>query len=160
MTVYTGRTFQTCALRTWGVWVSMRDFHAATVRYKPGPTAVVASGSGGDSKVRTTLGAIAGAPPAVLGLSEETESEGVATGIQDAMQLNAANPLFSFISQGEKRTPVAGGRPCERRYRWRNSERTVPSCDSTWDSRSLKSRRRRDRRRRASSLAASAHCLL
>jgi hypothetical protein len=33
MTVYTGRTFQTCALRVWGVWVSMRDFHAATVRY-------------------------------------------------------------------------------------------------------------------------------
>jgi len=29
MTVYTGRTFQTCALRVWGVWVSMRDFHAA-----------------------------------------------------------------------------------------------------------------------------------
>jgi hypothetical protein len=35
MTVYTGRTFQTCALRVWGVWVSMRDFHAATVRLKP-----------------------------------------------------------------------------------------------------------------------------
>jgi hypothetical protein len=33
MTVYTGRTFQTCALRVWGVWVSMRDFHAATLRY-------------------------------------------------------------------------------------------------------------------------------
>lgn len=33
MTVYTGRTFQTCALRVWGIWVSMRDFHAATVRY-------------------------------------------------------------------------------------------------------------------------------
>jgi hypothetical protein len=33
MTVYTGRTFQTCALRVWGVWVSMRDLHAATVRY-------------------------------------------------------------------------------------------------------------------------------
>jgi hypothetical protein len=32
MTVYTGRTFQTCALRVWGVWVSMRDFHSATVR--------------------------------------------------------------------------------------------------------------------------------
>jgi hypothetical protein len=32
MTVYTGRTFQTCALRVWGVWVSMRDFHAATAR--------------------------------------------------------------------------------------------------------------------------------
>jgi hypothetical protein len=32
MTVYTGRTFQTCALRVWGIWVSMRDFHAATVR--------------------------------------------------------------------------------------------------------------------------------
>ena len=32
MTVYTGRTFRTCALRVWGVWVSMRDFHAATVR--------------------------------------------------------------------------------------------------------------------------------
>jgi hypothetical protein len=31
MTVYNGRTFQTCALRVWGVWVSMRDFHAATV---------------------------------------------------------------------------------------------------------------------------------
>src|ERR1700739_3098815 len=34
MTVYTGRTFQTCALRVWGIWVSMRDFHAATVKYK------------------------------------------------------------------------------------------------------------------------------
>jgi hypothetical protein len=33
MTVYNGSTFQTCALRVWGVWVSMRDFHAATVRY-------------------------------------------------------------------------------------------------------------------------------
>jgi hypothetical protein len=33
MTVYTGRTFQTCALRVWGVWVSMRDFHTATVRH-------------------------------------------------------------------------------------------------------------------------------
>jgi hypothetical protein len=33
MTVYTGRTFQTCALRVWGIWVSMRDFHAATVKY-------------------------------------------------------------------------------------------------------------------------------
>jgi len=33
MTVYTGRTFQTCALRVWGIWVSMRDFHAATLRY-------------------------------------------------------------------------------------------------------------------------------
>lgn len=33
MTVYTGSTFQTCALRVWGVWVSMRDFHAATLRY-------------------------------------------------------------------------------------------------------------------------------
>jgi hypothetical protein len=32
MTVYTGKTFQTSALRVWGVWVSMRDFHAATVR--------------------------------------------------------------------------------------------------------------------------------
>jgi len=32
MTVYTGRTFQTCALRVWGIWVSMRDFHLATVR--------------------------------------------------------------------------------------------------------------------------------
>jgi hypothetical protein len=32
MTVYTGGTFQTCALRVWGIWVSMRDFHAATVR--------------------------------------------------------------------------------------------------------------------------------
>ena len=32
MTVYTGRTFQTCALRVWGIWISMRDFHAATVR--------------------------------------------------------------------------------------------------------------------------------
>ena len=31
MTVYTGTTFQTCALRVWGVWVSMRDFHAAKV---------------------------------------------------------------------------------------------------------------------------------
>jgi hypothetical protein len=30
MTVYNGSTFQTCALRVWGVWVSMRDFHAAT----------------------------------------------------------------------------------------------------------------------------------
>ena len=26
MTVYTGRTFQTWALRVWSVWVSMRDF--------------------------------------------------------------------------------------------------------------------------------------
>jgi hypothetical protein len=33
MTVYTGRTFQTCALRVWGVWVSMLDFHTATVRH-------------------------------------------------------------------------------------------------------------------------------
>jgi hypothetical protein len=33
MTVYTGRTFQTCALRIWGIWVSMRDFQTATVRY-------------------------------------------------------------------------------------------------------------------------------
>jgi hypothetical protein len=33
MTVYTGRTFHACALRVWGVWVSMRDFHAATARY-------------------------------------------------------------------------------------------------------------------------------
>ena len=33
MTVYTGRTFQTCALRVWGLWVSMRDFQRATVRY-------------------------------------------------------------------------------------------------------------------------------
>jgi hypothetical protein len=32
MTVYTGRTLQTCALRVWGVWVSMRDLHAATLR--------------------------------------------------------------------------------------------------------------------------------
>jgi len=37
MTVYTGRTFQTCALKVWGVWVSMRDFHAATLRLKPLP---------------------------------------------------------------------------------------------------------------------------
>jgi hypothetical protein len=28
MTVYTGRMFQTCALRAWGIWVSMRDFYA------------------------------------------------------------------------------------------------------------------------------------
>jgi hypothetical protein len=35
MTVYTGRTFQTCALRVWGIWVSMRDFQAAGVRLKP-----------------------------------------------------------------------------------------------------------------------------
>ena len=27
MTVYTGSTFQTCALRVWGVWVSMRDLN-------------------------------------------------------------------------------------------------------------------------------------
>jgi hypothetical protein len=33
MTVYTGRTLQSCALRVWGVWVSMRDFDAAAVRY-------------------------------------------------------------------------------------------------------------------------------
>lgn len=33
MTVYTGNTFQTCALRVWGIWVSMRDLHTATVRY-------------------------------------------------------------------------------------------------------------------------------
>lgn len=33
MTVYTGGKFQTCALRVWGVWVSMRDFRVATVRY-------------------------------------------------------------------------------------------------------------------------------
>jgi hypothetical protein len=33
MTVYAGRTHQTSALKVWGVWVSMRDFHAATVRY-------------------------------------------------------------------------------------------------------------------------------
>jgi hypothetical protein len=31
MTAYTGRTFQTFALKVWGVWVSMRDFHAAMV---------------------------------------------------------------------------------------------------------------------------------
>jgi hypothetical protein len=31
MTVYTGRTFQSSALRVWGVWVSMRDFHAAMI---------------------------------------------------------------------------------------------------------------------------------
>ena len=37
MTVYTGSTFQTCALRVWGVWVSMRDFHAMVVRLKPLP---------------------------------------------------------------------------------------------------------------------------
>jgi hypothetical protein len=42
MTVYTGSTFQTCALRVWGIWVSMRDFHAATVKYNrelPTPSA-------------------------------------------------------------------------------------------------------------------------
>jgi hypothetical protein len=33
MTVYTGSTFQTCALRVWGLWVSMRDLHKMTVRY-------------------------------------------------------------------------------------------------------------------------------
>jgi len=27
MTIYTGSTFQTCALRVWGVWVSMRDLN-------------------------------------------------------------------------------------------------------------------------------------
>ena len=33
MTINTGRsTSQTCALRVWGVWVSMRDFHAGMVR--------------------------------------------------------------------------------------------------------------------------------
>jgi hypothetical protein len=34
MTVYAGRTFQTSALRVWGVWVSMRDFRAA-MKYQP-----------------------------------------------------------------------------------------------------------------------------
>jgi hypothetical protein len=29
MTVYTGSTFQTCALRVWGLWVSMRDLNPA-----------------------------------------------------------------------------------------------------------------------------------
>ena len=33
MTVYIGSTFKTCALRAWGIWVSMRDFHAATLRH-------------------------------------------------------------------------------------------------------------------------------
>ncbi len=27
MTVYTGSTFQTCALKVWGLWVSMRDLN-------------------------------------------------------------------------------------------------------------------------------------
>ena len=40
MTVYTGTTFQTCALRIWGVWVSMRDFQAATVTSWDLPPAV------------------------------------------------------------------------------------------------------------------------
>jgi hypothetical protein len=38
MTVYTGSTFQTCALRVWGVWVSMRDLNPRfefTVRTLP-----------------------------------------------------------------------------------------------------------------------------
>ena len=37
MTVYTGSTLQTCALKVWGLWVSMRDFHAMVVRLKPLP---------------------------------------------------------------------------------------------------------------------------
>jgi len=33
MTIYIGTTFQTCALRVWGIGVSMRDFQTAAVRY-------------------------------------------------------------------------------------------------------------------------------
>jgi hypothetical protein len=45
MTVYTGSTFQTCALRIWGIWVSMRDFRAATVRYNRELPQVLRSGA-------------------------------------------------------------------------------------------------------------------
>ena len=50
MTVYTGRTFQTWALRVWSVWVSMRDFSRGDGETQPGRTAVVAAQMDGNTK--------------------------------------------------------------------------------------------------------------
>ena len=102
MTVYTGKAFQTCALRICGVWVSMRDFHAATVRYNwelpplsPQVRAeILRSGQHSSPWPVRCL--------RFLRLNEETQSEGVARGIQARNAIKRGKSAIQLHLAGRK----------------------------------------------------------